>query len=168
MKTFKDTVMLILVAAGLMALFMVWYNKDVSKSSVETYVSNNPAFEKSLLIATAQGNFPEKIAKETMNHFKSHYNIAVMDLSALSEIDAKTYNGILLIHTWEKWNPPSEIVSFVNTTRDLNAKIVVLAASSRGSSQTDDVDGISEARGAEDVNFYVKEAITEMDPILKN
>ncbi len=167
MKTFKDIVLLTMVAAGLMVLFMVWYNQDVSKSSVEPYVSNNPVFEKSLLIATAQGNFPEKIARETTNHFKSHYNIAVMDLSALPEIDAKTYDGILLIHTWEKWNPPSEIVSFVNATRDLNAKIVVLAASSRGSSQTDDVDGISEARDAEDASFYVKEAIAQIDPILK-
>ncbi|PWL39371.1 hypothetical protein DKG77_00600 [Flagellimonas aquimarina] len=166
MKSFKEFLILILFAVGLSLLFTVWYNQEFSLAKVEAIEVTNPELESKLLIACTEGKFPEKIGHGIIDHYKNNYNLSLVDISDLSTINQENYEGIFLIHTWEKWNPPPDIVKFMDISKKFNDKIVIMATSSGGSSQTDDVDGITGGKESENVQFYVKEAITKMDSVL--
>lgn len=166
MKSFKEFLILILFAVGLSLLFTVWYNQEFSLAKVETFEVTNPELESKLLIACTEGNFPEKIGHGIIDHYKNNYNLSLVDISDLSQINQENYEGIFLIHTWEKWNPPPDIAKFMDISKKFNDKIVLMATSSGGSSQTDDVDGITGGKESENVQFYVTEAITKMDAVL--
>lgn len=165
MKNLKEFLIFILFAIGLSLLFAVWYNQEFL-AKVESIEINNPALESKLLIACTEGNFPEKIGHGILDHYKNKYNLNLIDISDLSEIAPENYEGIFLIHTWEKWNPPPDMVEFMDVFKKFNDNTVILATSSGGSSQTDDVDGISGGKESENVQFYVKEGITKMNLIL--
>lgn len=166
MKTFKEFLILILFAIGLSLLFAVWYNQEFSLAKVESLEVTNPELESKLLIACTEGNFPEKIGHGILDHYKNNYNLNLVDISDLSKINPENYEGIFLIHTWEKWNPPPDIVKFMDISKKFNDNTVIMATSSGGSSQTDDVDGISGSKESENVQFYIDEAITKMNLIL--
>ncbi len=157
---------LVLCAIGLTVLFSVWHSQEFSIAKVESLTTYNPELESKLLIACTTGNFPEKISHGILNHYKNDHNLNLVDISDLSEIAPENYEGIFLIHTWEKWNPPPDIVDFMNVSKKFNDNTVLLATSSGGLSQTDDVDGISGGKESEGVAFYIEEAIAKMDVIL--
>ncbi|UII80934.1 hypothetical protein [Flagellimonas sp. CMM7] len=166
MKNLKEFLIFILFAIGLSLLFAVWYNQEFSLAKVESFEINNPELESKLLIACTEGNFPEKIGHGILDHYKNNYNLSLVDISDLNKINPENYEGIFLIHTWEKWNPPPDIVEFMGVSKKLNNKTVIMATSSGGSSQTDDVDGISGGKASESIQFYVEEAITKMNLVL--
>lgn len=166
MKNLKEFLIFILFAIGLSLLFAVWYNQEFSLAKVESFEINNPALKSKLLIACTEGNFPEKIGHGILDHYKNNYNLSLVDISDLNKINPENYEGIFLIHTWEKWNPPPDIVEFMDLSKKFNDKTVIMATSSGGSSQTDDVDGISGGKESESIQFYVKEAIAKMNLVL--
>ena len=70
--------------------------------------------------------------------------IRVTDIANLEEVEESEWTAIVLIHTWENWNPPVAIEVFVKRVGDLD-KVVVLTTSGQGEAHMEEVDALTSA-----------------------
>ena len=145
-KNFKRRKLIIGILLFIMLLLVIgiWYNYTYSMDKVRAFQVNAPTHTNKLIIATQGSDFKDAITENIVNHYKQDsIFIKVIDISLLPEINPKSFNAILLIHTWENWKPPINIERFINRSANYKSKIVVLTTSGKGSFKMDDVDAIT-------------------------
>lgn len=163
----KKILIIFLSIVVLLMLFGAWYQYRYSMEEAVTYELNTQENTYKLLIATQGSEFKDKITNSVINNYKKDsLFIKVIDISALSRIEAQDYNAILLIHTWENWKPPAPVKAFIDRTSMFSDKIVVLTTSGEGSYKMDDIDAITGESKLENVIPYTNRIIERIDRLL--
>lgn len=170
-KIFKRKTLIIgiLTFAMFFLTFTVWYNYTYSMGKAEAFQVNSFNHNRKLVIATQGSDFKNTVTEAVINHYKQDsIFIKIIDVSALSEINPKDFNAVLLIHTWENWKPPIEIETFISNSTNYKNKIIVFTTSGRGSYKMEEVDAITGASKLEDTLSFTNKIIERLNPLLKN
>lgn len=147
---------------------MVWYKYEYSMGKAEEFQVNSVNLDRKLLIATQKSAFKDSVTQRLVEHYISDpVFIKVIDISSLSKIDPADYTAIAIIHTWENWEPPLEVKSFIERTTAALEKIIVLTTSGDGSFKMKEVDAITGESRIEDAPLFADKLIESLDPILK-
>ena len=102
----------------------------------------------------------------TEHYFRNDVYLKGIDLQYLSVINPNHWDAIMLIHTWEVWQPPKEIEEFITTHYD-QRKMVVLTTSGDGNYHMPQVDAITTASIIDSVSYDTKVALAKLDSILQ-
>ena len=157
----------ILVLGALFLIFAIWYKYEYSMNIAEEFEVNSPSYSQKLLIATQGSDFKDEVTKGVVNYYKKDsVYIKVIDVTALAGIDPARYNAILVIHTWENWKPPLDVEFFINRTRDIQNKIIVLTTSGKGSYKMEDVDAITGESKLKNTSTYISKITKRLESIL--
>lgn len=162
---------LFIFLALMLAFFVValWYKYEYAMDIAEEFEINNPQLQQQLLIATQGSEFKDAVRTKIINHYKSDsIFIKVIDISSLPKIKHQDYYAVLLIHTWENWQPPKVVENFVNKNREYRKKLVVLTTSGEGSYKMDEVDAITGESKLENVVPFTDKIIKRLDSVLMN
>jgi hypothetical protein len=136
---------------------------------VVSYDVNSPSYNTKLLIATQGSEFKNAITNNVVDYYKQDsIYIKVVDISELKTIKPDNFNAILVIHTWENWKPPLEVKEFIDATRHLMKKIIVLTTSGQGNYKMDGVDAITGESKMVDVDFTSAEVVEKLNPLLNH
>ncbi len=161
---------MLLVFLGLMILFfifLVWYEHTYSMEVIEPYEINSPRLKKTLLIATQGSHFKDKVTSGLVDSYKTDsIHIKIIDITSLDAVRVKDYNAILIIHTWETWNPPVAVKTFINRTKKYASKIVVFTTSGDGNYKMEGVDAITGESVLADVPLYIEKIKMRLNPLL--
>lgn len=162
---------LFIFLALMIAFFAValWYKYEYAMEISEEYAINNQELELKLLIATQGSEFKDAVVGKIINEYKiDSVFIKVIDVSSLPKIIAQDYTAIVLIHTWENWQPPKAIEDFVNDTMVDKNKLIVLTTSGEGSYKMDEVDAITGESKLENVTSFADIIIKRLESLLKH
>jgi len=135
----------------------------------EEFEVNSTDYSQKLVIATQGSDFKNAVSNHIINYYEQDsIFIKVIDVSSLSKINPKDYNAIVLIHTWENWNPPIEVKTFMNRTVAFQDKIIVLTTSGFGSYKMDGIDAITGASKLDQIHFFSNAIIDKLKPLIKS
>ena len=159
----------ILGLGALFLIFAIWYKYTYSMDIAEEFEVNSPSYIHKLLIATQGSAFKDEVTQGIVNYYKKNsVYIKVIDVTALAGIDPADYNAIVVVHTWENWQPPLDVQLFINRTRDIQNKIVVLTTSGEGSFKMEGVDAITGESKLENTSTYIGQITERLESILNN
>jgi len=165
----KKLLLFTLVIGLLLILFAVWYKYTYAMDKAEQFQVNTSSLHVKLLIATQGSDFKNSVTQKIVNHYKKDsIFIKVIDISELPKIDTENYSAIVLIHTWENWEPPLDIKTFIERTESYKEKIIVLTTSGKGSFKMDNIDAITGESILEDTALVSNQIIEKLAPLLKN
>ena len=168
MKGFKKLLIAFLALIAISFMFLLWYQHQYSMAFVEPYAINSPLLEKKLLIATQGSRFKDEITTGIVNQYSSDsIYIKIIDISALKDIDPKDFNALVILHTWEKWQPPAPVKTFIDRTKIDKKRIVVLTTSGEGTYKMEEVDAITGASILQNAPAFTKTIISRLTPLLK-
>jgi len=144
-----------------------WYKLEYSMDFVMSKEINTPNAPVHILIATQGSEFKNRVT-ETLIAQLNHDSIYVMviDVSRLDSIQEGEWNVIVLMHTWENWEPQPDAEQFVNRVVD-KRKLIVLTTSGAGDNQMDGIDGIASASKLDTSDQTTGQIITRIKEILK-
>ena len=169
MSTLKKMAILLLAILILIIAAFTWYKTKYSMEEAHTYQVNNSNLATKILIATQGSDFKNALTKEVIKYYQEDaVYIQVIDISQLSDIEASGYNAILLIHTWENWEAPTEVVSFLSKNTNHNNKIIAFTTSGNGSHKMSSVDALTGESKIEDVRLSSNQIIVKLEAILNN
>ena len=168
MTTKRKIAVFILVVGTLFLVFAIWYKYEYSMDMAQEFEVNSPDLNRKLLIATQGSEFKNKVTQGIVNYYQNDsLYIKVIDVTGLTDIDPKNYDAIVVIHTWENWQPPEDVDAFINRTRGIKDKIVVLTTSGEGSFKMENVDAITGESKVEDTSIYINQITKRLTSILK-
>lgn len=131
------------VFISILVVFMMVYSYTYSMEIAESFEVNDPAMEEKLLIATQGSEFKDLLVLEIVEIIKERpIYIKVMDVTELAGVDEDDWNGILIVHTWEKWEPQPDALAFIRKAKKLE-DIYTVSTSGNGAEVIFGVDGIS-------------------------
>ena len=166
--TYKSKISLIILTLGaLLLIFAMWYKYEYSMEVAQEFEVNSPELNLKLLVATQGSEFKNEVTKGVVNYYeKDSVYIKVIDVTLLASIDPTDYNAIVVIHTWENWQPPAEVELFINRIKDIQDKIIILTTSGEGSYKMEGVDAITGESKLENTNTYNNQIIKRIESIL--
>ncbi|WP_323789577.1 hypothetical protein [Psychroserpens sp.] len=157
----------VLVLGALFLILAFWYKYEYSMDIIEEFEVNSPNYSQKLLIATQGSDFKNEVSKGIVNYFeKDSFYIKVIDITKLADIDPADYNAIVVIHTWENWQPPADVELFINRTRNIQNKIIVLTTSGEGSYKMEGIDAITGESKIENSSSYINQITKRLESIL--
>ena len=148
--------LVVIIVAGL----LVWMQRTYGMKEARTFEVNPSSRSKRVLIATQGSEYKEAVVAGIVDFLetKSIY-VKVTDMSHVGEVDPENWNAIVVLHTWEGWEPPPVIQSFF-AMHYTPSRFVVLTTSRSGKERMQDVDAITGASRIENVPSDI-EAVTE-------
>ena len=166
MKKLKRIGIVLLVIFVLLFGFLVWFDWRFSMEVVEGYEKGDPQAEQKVLIATQGSDFKNEITEKLSNKLvNDRVFVKVIDVTTLENITASNWNAIVVMHTWEKWQPQADAETFLNA--HYNAKtFVVMSTSASGEEIMENIDGISAPSILEDVDDRVEEIYLKVKGML--
>ncbi len=168
LKFGQKLVLIITLLIGVFLLVLYWYKQNDSVRTIQTYEVNSPSLDRKLLIATQGSPFKDSITAVISERYKSTpISVEVIDIAALSNTEAADSDAILLIFRWEAGAPPETVQSFMDKNLKLKNKMVVLTTSWNGLEKMKNVDAITGASIIDDVPFFSKKIIKDLDRLLK-
>ncbi|MFX0558637.1 hypothetical protein ACOCEA_17680 [Maribacter sp. CXY002] len=167
MKTLKKLLLIFLGLMLIFFLFLLWYQWQYAMDEVSSYEVNSPDYKKHLLIATQGSDFKDMVTNEIVETYKEDsVYIKVIDVSALENIDANDFNAIVILHTWENWQPPKPVANFIKNSDTIADKIIVLTTSGDGNYKMDEVDAITGESIVMDAPLFADKIIKKTNPLL--
>lgn len=153
---------LILISIG----FFVVYKPEYPSAIVESFEINSPELDLRVLIASQPSRYKNTVVHSLVSHLKQRpVYIKVVDVTALSSIHEKDWDVIVMIHTWENWQPPPVVKDWLEQASDLS-KIVVLTTSGTGVDKMKDINAITSASLMTTLPADVAELVARVDRIL--
>ncbi len=153
----KKVLKALAVLVSISIVFILVYNYNYSMSPAKSFEVNDPDLTESLLIATQGSEFKNALVSQIIESNESRdIYIKVVDVSALSEIIEDDWTAIVIIHTWEKWEPQEDALAFIKKAKNLE-DIYTIATSGSGEEIIFGVDGISGASEISRIPKIVKE-----------
>jgi len=164
----KRKISLFILALGVLFLiFGLWYKYEYSMETANEFEVNSPDLNSKVLIATQGSKFKDEITKGVVKYYeKDSVYIKVIDVTTLAGADPIDYNAIVVIHTWENWQPPADVELFINRTRAIQEKIIVLTTSGEGSYKMEGVDAITGESKLENTSSYINQITTRLEFLL--
>jgi hypothetical protein len=168
MKRSGKIVFIIPSVTALFFAMLVWCQYEYSMGKAEAFQANYAYLDSKLLITTQKSAFKDSITQLLVTYYtQDPVIIKVIDISSLSKIDPAYYTAIAIFHTWENWEPPLEVKSFVDRTSAIRKKTIVLTTSGDGTFKIKEVDAITGESKIEDAPQFADKLIGKLDPILK-
>jgi hypothetical protein len=98
-----------------------------------------------VLIATQGSTYKNAVVETLSQHLQEKsVHVRVVDISQLSTVDERDWDAIVLLHSWEHWQPPPAVQAFVERSKD-RGRLVVLTTSGSGGSCMACVDAVTSA-----------------------
>jgi len=168
MKKLKKILITFLSIAVVFLGFLLWYQHEYAMDVVQDYEVSSPMGNSKLLIATQGSEFKNTITKAIVDYYKKQsIYIKVIDISSLADVNPVNYDALLLIHTWENWNPPASIKAFMDRTEENREKMVVLTTSGQGTYKMEGIDAITGESTLDETPMYVDKILKGLNPLLK-
>lgn len=159
----------VLLVGTIFVGFAIWYNYEYSMTLAEAYELNTKTAKNKLLIATQGSEFKDNVTEGIIERVENdNLYIKVIDISGLNEVNPKDYNAIVIIHTWENWQPPESVETFIKRTKKHKDKIIVLTTSGDGTYKMDDVDAITGESRIEEVDKYIIQITNRLKLLLNS
>lgn len=167
MKLIKKLALITLLLVGILFIFFTWYKQTNSMDTAQAYEINSPNLERKLLIATQGSEFKDMVTKEIVDHYSARpIFIKVIDITSLDKIDPSDFNAMVIIHTWQNWEPPVEVKYFMEKNSGFMDKVVALTTSGDGSYRMEGVDAITGESILKDAPLYTAKVVDRLNPIL--
>lgn len=138
---------LAVIGAGvvLLAVLFIVYLQRHQMQPVATRELGSRGVGPAVLVA-AQGSPYKGAVSDTVTrhlHERPAY-VRVVDISQLPQVDEQVWDAIVLLHSWERWQPPPVVQQFVERMND-RGKLVALTTSGSGESRMACVDAVTSA-----------------------
>jgi hypothetical protein len=119
-----------------------------------------------VLVATQGSPYKDAVAEPLIRHLheKPAY-VRVEDVSQLPQVDERDWDAIVLLHSWERWQPPPVVQQFVERLKD-RRKLVVLTTSGSGESRMACVDAVTSASAVSRAPADSEELLQRVDQVL--
>lgn len=147
--------------------FMSWYKAYYSMGVADSYEVNSPKLKHKILVATQGSEFKRSIVSGIIEHLKQRPSyLKIIDVSALSQVNENDWDALVILHTWENWQPQADAKAFLEGVKDSN-KVIVLTTSGNGTYKMEGVDAITSASVKENVPSRILEVTKRLDLILE-
>lgn len=148
--------------------FFIFYNPEYPPVNSESFEVNSPELDQRVLIASQPSQYKNTVVHSIVRQLKQRpVYIKVIDVTALPDISEKNWNVIIVIHTWEYWQPPPPVQTWLEQVSDLG-KVVVLTTSGNGTSRMKDINAVTSASVMANIPVDVTELLSRVDFILQN
>lgn len=143
------------------------YRSRYSMSVITPYHVGPPTASERVFIATQGSEFKYALVERVVEYLtRRGAYVQVSDVSDLSKVQEAEWSAILVVHTWENWQPQHDAKSFIDRTRNRN-KVVVVTTSGSGREKMPGVDVISAASELRDVPSTVAQMTKRLDGVLQ-
>jgi hypothetical protein len=135
---------------------------DIAKSFTVTV----PHAKHKILIATQGSAYKNALVEGVIEATKERQlTIEVIDVSLLSNVKIEDWDAIVIMHTWENWQPQIDAARFSQRHANLD-KVIFLATSGQGELTIPGVDAITSASLLADVPKHVTDIVSKIDTVL--
>lgn len=148
---------LLLLVGGLVAY--QWYLSRYSMTVIDGFEINAPSAGNRLLIASQGSAFKTAMVDSLVDRIRDRpVFIKVIDVTALGGLNADEWDAVIVLHTWEKWEPQADAAAWIAHAQD-HSRILTIATSGSGEEHLDGVDAISSASVIATVPVVTEEVI---------
>ncbi|AEP28822.1 hypothetical protein [Brumicola nitratireducens] len=163
----KVTLAAVLVGLTLFSS-LTWYNVKYSMEFVPSFTIKSENSIYNLLIATQGSAYKRSLVDGVIEQLKNRpFNITVIDVSALADVNTEEWTAIVILHTWESWRPQQDAMSFVHRNPDAD-NTIVLSTSGQGDLKIKGIDAITSASNMADVDKDVAKIMRRIDLLVPN
>ena len=165
----KRTVVISVIALLLLLIpsTLLWYHAQYSMAVARSFDAGAPAAPRRVLIATQGSAFKDTLVTGIIRHLSPReVYVHVIDVSQLPQVQARDWNAVVVLHTWEYSKPQRDARAFVDRAHDYPGLIVVTTSGS-GQSRMPGVDAISAASVMSDVPASLATVTRRLDAMLK-
>lgn len=142
---------------------LTWYNVKYSMEFVPSFTVESENSKYKLLIATQGSTYKRSLVDGIIEQLKNRpFNITVIDVSALADVNTEEWTAVVILHTWESWRPQQDAMSFIHRNQDAN-NTIVLSTSGQGDLRIEGIDAITSASNMADVDKDVTEIVRRID-----
>lgn len=146
--------------------FLMWYKIHFSMAPAKEFEVNDPSLEHRVLIATQGSEFKDQLVNGVVEKLSSRpAYIKVIDVTKLQQQQPDDWTVVLVIHTWENWQPQEDAGKFAAQYKEKN-NIVFFCTSGDGGYKIEGVDAITAASVLTDVPRKVDEVMLRVDQVL--
>jgi len=131
---------ILVIAFGLFLLVHV-------QGKAESFEVNTPDAKHKILIATQGSSFKEDLLQSLIEEIQNDsLYVKVIDVGDLGNIQPSSWDGIILIHTVERFNMQKDVAQYLKVTPNLS-NVILITTSGSGEWETDEfeVDVITSA-----------------------
>lgn len=165
-RMMKRALICLLVIVLLLFSFLTWYKLTYTMAIAEPFTVAAENSQHSVLIATQGSEFKQQVVSGLIDHFAQQpVSIEVIDVTELNSVRVGDWDGIVVIHTWEQWQPQPDAAAFLNANRE-RTHIVVLTTSGQGTMKMDGIDAITSASVISEANKHANTLAARMSQIL--
>ncbi|MCU0356413.1 MAG: hypothetical protein MUE95_02420 [Cyclobacteriaceae bacterium] len=153
---------LLAVSGPLMFAFLMSFT-PIRLSSI---VSDALPAEKRVLLVAQQTDYKKEVIQFLKDYYagKSVYT-EVLEFSKLNTVKESEWNAIVILQTWEDFDPQPEIISLVNKANPKD-KVIVLTTSDTGEEKLSGVDAISSASMKMMASYAAEKIVARVDKLL--
>ena len=145
---------------GLFFLFLVWFEYTYSMDTIQGFEQGDSESSMQILVASQGSEYKIEVVDGILNEFADedvYFN--VIDVSSLEEVNPDEWSAVILLHTWEIFEPEENSEEFIKA-HYTPEKVFVVTTSGFGNKQIKGVDGITGPSKIDQVDRHVEE-ITE-------
>ena len=129
------------------------------------YIGNENASQ-NLLIAYQGSPYKNQAIDILKDHFStSDIHIKGIDIEDLKEVNPENWTAVAVMHTWEIWKAPDEIVAFHDKYGD-SQNVIYFTTSMDGNYHLEGVDAITSASLIENIDEDTWKLIVRLEDII--
>ena len=156
----------ILIIILISVAFFTLYEPQYPVETIQPFEINSAELDAKVLIASQLSDYKNALVIGIIKRLKEYpVFIKVIDVTALSDINDKDWDALVIIHTWENWAPPPAVKTWFETDRELD-KIVVLTTSGNAQYKMNGLNAITSASLMTGVPSDIEEIQTRINIIL--
>nr|WP_297347000.1 hypothetical protein [uncultured Glaciecola sp.] len=161
----KVTLILILIGLSLFAP-LTWYKVNYSMDFIPPYSVQPDNPKHKLLIATQGSEYKNAVVAGIIDALKNRQiDVRVVDVSTLSNINIDEWSAVVILHTWENWQPQKDAMLFIERNPDLK-NIVVLTTSGQGDLKMESVDAVTSASAIANIEKDTAEMVLRINSVI--
>jgi protein tyrosine phosphatase (PTP) superfamily phosphohydrolase (DUF442 family) len=165
MSKWKKTVLSATLISTLTLVALSWYKLHYSMDIVDPFAVTVKNPQHRLLIATQGSDYKNAVVDRLIDKLKTRsIDIQVIDVSALANVEVNDWSAIVILHTWESWQPQVDAKLFTRR-QAIHDKIIIITTSGNGTSKMDGIDAITSASELSDAEQHVVEIVGRLDVI---
>ena len=147
------------------SMFNIWYLETFSTNRISEYEAGTKESEQRVLIGGQGSEFKDALRYKLVRDlvFQGAF-IKVVDLGNIHDYNPKNWSAVVLIHSWEMWQPHIDARRYLRDHKNAS-NIVVLTSSGSSEEAIDEVDGTSAASSLSDVDPIAANIIEKINSI---
>jgi len=120
-----------------------------------------------ILIVLQRTAFKSELTRILSEQYSSSsVHIEVAEFSALGKIKESEWTAIVILQSWEDWQPQPEITNLISKANP-KEKVIVVTTSDTGQEKLDGIDAISSASMVDTASDTAQKVISRIDRLLK-